>query len=82
VDPRIFALYIGCSPEKETAALSEFERVVREVQEAGVTPEELERAKTYLEGALDIGMQVPVSAPPCMGSGSCIMGSGMPFKTI
>jgi zinc protease len=57
VDPGFFALYIGCSPEKETAALSEFERVVREVQEAGVTPEELERAKTYLEGALDIGMQ-------------------------
>jgi zinc protease len=57
VDPGFFALYIGCSPDKEAEALSEFERVVREVQEAGVTPEELERAKTYLEGALDIGMQ-------------------------
>ena len=57
VDPGFFALYIGCSPEKETEALSEFERVVHEVQEVGVTPEELERAKTYLEGALDIGMQ-------------------------
>jgi zinc protease len=57
VDPGFFAFYIGCSPDKETEALSEFERVVREVQEAGVTPEELERAKTYLEGALDIGMQ-------------------------
>jgi len=57
VDPGFFALYIGCSPDKEAEALSEFERVVREVQAAGVTPEELERAKTYLEGALDIGMQ-------------------------
>jgi zinc protease len=57
VDPGFFALYIGCSPDKEAEALSEFARVVREVQEAGVTPEELERAKTYLEGALDIGMQ-------------------------
>jgi zinc protease len=57
VDPGFFALYIGCSPEKETEALSEFERVVHEVQEIGVTPEELVRAKTYLEGALDIGMQ-------------------------
>jgi zinc protease len=57
VDPGFFALYIGCSPEKETEALSEFERVVHEVQEVGVTPEELVRAKTYLEGALDIGMQ-------------------------
>jgi len=41
----------------DTEALSEFERVVHEVQEIGVTPEELVRAKTYLEGALDIGMQ-------------------------
>jgi zinc protease len=57
VDPGFFALYIGCSPEKETEALNEFERVVREVQEAGVTAEELERAKTYLEGVLDIGLQ-------------------------
>jgi zinc protease len=57
VDPGFFALYIGCSPDKEVEALSEFERVVREVQAAGVTPEELERAKTYLEGALDIGLQ-------------------------
>ena len=57
VDPGFFALYIGCSPDKEVEALSEFERVVREVQAAGVTPEELERAKTYLQGALDIGLQ-------------------------
>jgi zinc protease len=57
VDPGFFALYIGCSPDKEAEALSEFARVVREVQEAGVTLEELDRAKTYLEGALDIGMQ-------------------------
>jgi len=57
VDPGFFALYIGCSPDKEAEALSEFARVVREVQETGVTPEELERANTYLEGAVDIGMQ-------------------------
>lgn len=57
VEPGFFAFYIACSPEKEAAALSEFARVVREIQETGVTAEELERAKTYLEGALDIGLQ-------------------------
>jgi zinc protease len=56
-DPGFLALYIGCSPEKETEALSEFERVVQELHSSGVTPEELERAQTYLEGALDIGLQ-------------------------
>jgi zinc protease len=57
VDPGFFALYIGCGPDKEAEALSEFERVVCEVQGAGVTLQELNRAKTYLEGALDIGLQ-------------------------
>ncbi len=57
VDPGFFALYIGCSPDKEAEALREFERVLREVQEHGVTSEELDRAKTYLAGALDIGLQ-------------------------
>lgn len=57
VDRGFLALYIGCSPDKEVAALGEFNRVLQDVQDVGVTPEELERAKTYLEGALDIGMQ-------------------------
>jgi len=57
VDPGFFALYIGCSPDKEAEALREFERVIQAVQDNGVTTEELDRAKTYLEGALDIGLQ-------------------------
>lgn len=57
IDRGFLALYIGCSPEKEAEALSEFERVLHEVKSSGITAEELERAKTYLEGALDIGLQ-------------------------
>lgn len=57
VDRGFLALYIGCAPDKETEAIGEFERILREVQNTGVTPEELERAKTYLEGVLDIGLQ-------------------------
>ena len=57
VDPGFMALYIGCSPDKETEALEEFQRVLHEVQHDGVTDEELTRAKTYLEGVLDIGLQ-------------------------
>ncbi len=57
IDTGFLALYIGCSPEKETEALDEFQRVVRDVQQNGVTDEEMARAKTYLEGVLDIGLQ-------------------------
>ena len=57
INTGFLALYIGCSPEKEVAALDEFQRVVRDVQDHGVTDAELIRAKTYLEGVLDIGLQ-------------------------
>jgi zinc protease len=80
VDPGFFALYIGCSPEKETEALNEFERVVREVQEAGVTAEELERAKTYLEGALDIGMQGTSQRTAVYGHGQLYHGKWNAFQ--
>jgi zinc protease len=80
VDPGFFALYIGCSPGKETEALSEFERVVREVQETGVTAEELERAKTYLEGALDIGMQGTSQRTAVYGHGQLYHGKWNAFQ--
>ena len=57
INTGFLALYIGCSPEKEGEALDEFQRVVLDVQDHGVTDEELARAKTYLEGVLDIGLQ-------------------------
>ncbi len=80
VDPGFFALYIGCSPDKEAEALSEFERVVREVQGAGVTPEELERAKTYLEGALDIGLQGTSQRTAVYGLGQLHQGKWNAFQ--
>ena len=80
VDPGFFALYIGCSPDKETEALSEFERVVREVQDTGVTSAELERAKTYLEGALDIGLQGTSQRTAVYGLGQLHLGKWNSFQ--
>jgi len=80
VDPGFFALYIGCSPDKEAEALSEFERVVCEVQGAGVTPEELERAKTYLKGALDIGLQGTSQRTAVYGLGQLHQGKWNAFQ--
>ena len=80
VDPGFFALYIGCSPDKEAEALSEFERVVHEVQATGVTSEELERATTYLEGALDIGLQGTSQRTAVYGLGQLHLGKWNAFQ--
>jgi zinc protease len=74
------ALYIGCSPEKEAEALSEFERVLHEVKSAGVTVEEVERAKTYLEGALDIGLQSTSQRTAVYGIGELQLGRWNAFQ--
>jgi zinc protease len=80
VDPGFLALYIGCSPDKEAEALSEFQRVVQEVQQHGVTAAELERAKTYLEGALDIGLQGTSQRTAVYGTGALHLGKWDAFR--
>jgi zinc protease len=80
VDRGFMALYIGCSPDKEAEAISEFERVLHEVHSAGVTPEELERAKTYLEGALDIGLQSTNQRTAVYGVGELHVGKWNAFQ--
>jgi zinc protease len=80
VDPGFFALYIGCSPDKEAEALSEFERVVQEVQATGVTSAELKRTRTYLDGALDIGLQGTSQRTAVYGLGQLHLGKWNAFQ--
>jgi zinc protease len=80
MDRGFLALYIGCSPEKEAEALSEFERVLHEVKSSGITAEELERAKTYLEGALDIGLQSTSQRTAVYGVGELQLGQWNAFQ--
>ncbi len=80
VDPGFMTLYIGCSPDKETEALDEFRRVLRDVQQHGVTDEELTRAKTYLEGALDIGLQGTGQRTAVYGLGTLHLGKWNAFR--
>ncbi len=81
VNTGFIALYIGCSPEKEVEALDEFQRVVRDVQHNGVTDEELARAKTYLEGVLDIGLQGTSQRTAVYGLGTLQMGKWNAYKS-
>ena len=81
VDPGYLAFYIGCTPEKEGEALSEFERVVREIQDEGVTAEELERARTYIAGALDISLQSTSQRTSIFGHGMLLQGQWNAYQT-
>ncbi len=81
VNTGFLALYIGCSPEKEVEALDEFQRVVRDVQHHGVTDEELARAKTYLEGVLDIGLQGTSQRTAVYGLGTLQMGKWNAYQS-
>ncbi len=57
VDRGSMILYIGCAPDKEAEAIREFERVLNEIRNDGVTAEEVQRAQTYLLGVQSIGLQ-------------------------
>ena len=81
VDPGYLAFYIGCTPEKEDEALSEFERVVQEIQSDGVTAEELERARTYIAGALDISLQSTSQRTGIFGLGMLHQGQWNAYQT-
>lgn len=52
-----FVLYIGCSPEKEEAAIAGFWEVLEEVSQKGLTSEEIERAKNRLLGKIKLSLQ-------------------------
>lgn len=57
IDPGYFAVYIGTSPEKVDQALASIEEELGKLRETKVRREELERAKEYLIGSHEIGLQ-------------------------
>jgi zinc protease len=52
-----YQIYIGCAPAKVAEAKRELLEVLAHFAENGVTSEELERAKTYMIGLYQVGLQ-------------------------
>lgn len=52
-----FGVYIGTSPGKEEEALQGIRDQLKQLLDKGVTDEELERAKSYIVGSFEIGLQ-------------------------
>lgn len=80
VEQGFFALYIACTPDKESEALEAFERIIEEVKNDGVSPEELKRAQTYLEGVVDIGLQSSSQRTAVYGMGELHSGGWDAYK--
>lgn len=57
MDTGYFATYIGCSPDKADTALKMMKEELMKLVDATVGEAELERAKNYLIGGHDIGLQ-------------------------
>lgn len=53
----LFAVYIGCSPEKGQLAIDMIRAEIQKLCEHPITEEELERAKKYLIGHYNISLQ-------------------------
>jgi zinc protease len=57
VDPGFVAVYLSCAPDKLTSAIAGVRGELERVREAGVTADEVERARSYLIGSHQIAMQ-------------------------
>jgi len=57
LDPGFIGVYMGTHPDKLDTAIQGVLRELRKVKEEGLTEDEVERAKRYLIGNFEIGLQ-------------------------
>jgi len=57
LDPGFIGVYMGTRPDKLDTAIQAVLRELRKVKEEGLTEDEVERAKQYLIGTFEIGLQ-------------------------
>ncbi len=61
LDPGYLGVYLATSPNKGEHALQGMKQILQEVRQKGITQEELDRAKGYLIGTYEIGLQGPLT---------------------
>ena len=61
LDPGYLGVYLATSPRKLKRALGGIKQILREVRQKGISQEELARAKGYLIGNYEIGLQGPLA---------------------
>jgi len=66
LNPGIFALYMATSPEKRKEAVDGMLAQIRRIREEGIPKEEIERAKNYLIGTYEVGLQTHAAQAAAM----------------
>ena len=57
IEHGFFGIYIGTAPGKETEAIEGIKTEITKLLQNGITDDELDRAKNYLVGNFEIGLQ-------------------------
>ena len=57
IDPGFVAIYLACAPDKLERAVAAVRAELAKLRDAGVTADELDRAKSYLIGSHQVAMQ-------------------------
>jgi len=57
IEHGFFGIYIGTAPDKETEAIEGIKNEITKLLDNGITKDELNRAKNYLVGNFEIGLQ-------------------------
>ncbi len=79
VDPGFFALYIASAPEKKEDAIKGILDELKEIRTNKVSKKELERARNYITGSYDIGLQTPAGQAADMANNE-LFGLGYDFS--
>ncbi len=79
IDPGFFALYIASAPEKKDDALRGLLSELKSIQSELVTKKELERARNYITGSYEIGLQTSASQAADMANNE-LFGLGYTFS--
>jgi len=79
VDPGFFALYIASAPEKTDDAIKGILAELKEIRTKAVSQKELERARNYITGSYEIGLQTPASRAADMANNE-LFGLGFDFS--
>jgi len=69
LDPGYLGVYMATSPSKLPQALQGIKALLKEVRERGITEEELKRAKGYLIGGHEVGLQGSLSLASALSFG-------------
>jgi zinc protease len=66
LDPGLFAIYMATKPEKRQAAVDGILKEIQRIRKEEISEEEIERAKNFIIGAYEVGLQTNAAQAAAM----------------